>query len=509
MLGRRPRTLHPEGVVPASLRFLLPDSQRARLVSRLFFCRLLGGILVLTVLLFRPMSTSKLYAPGPNAMHHDKPEPQMRFVLITLEYKKSTFSGNGVYAQSIARSLARKGNHVLVLSAKPMNKTNGTIINSEVGMQEILQETGPRMCEIDVEVDEAQWGRLDWKSPWQSFANGITENVVKMIVKFNPSWILVVDWSALPAFLHLRKAPETQKWPMAFLNFRIYYISEYKGDQGMKEKEFYKDMESKAASMASAIAALSSGDAHILSTVLGSGISPGVMPRPLFPPLREDIRSLAMSVSKGSNEWKKGRKYISCCVRLSPEKNADLFASIVESLAGFMSEHGILPFLCGGAHGGREYAESIKQRVRAAFPKAVIYEGFMGSTQLADIYSQTLLNVHPCIYDAYGMTIVEAAAFEAPSIVHVGSGGAIGAAEFLDPEKGQVFGLDFSASVDNVSCKIKELILDERKLAQIGRAAGVRSLSWDENANAEQLRTILESSSGSSTTDSEIQSLDE
>ena len=28
---------------------------------------------------------------------------------------------------------------------------------------------------------------------------------------------------------------------------------------------------------------------------------------------------------------------------------------------------------------------------------------------MADLYSQTRLNVHPCIYDAYGMTIVEAA----------------------------------------------------------------------------------------------------
>ena len=33
----------------------------------------------------------------------------------------------------------------------------------------------------------------------------------------------------------------------------------------------------------------------------------------------------------------------------------------------------------------------------------------MGPAEMADLYSQTRLNVHPCTYDAYGMTIVEAA----------------------------------------------------------------------------------------------------
>ncbi|XP_057862900.2 uncharacterized protein LOC131071196 [Cryptomeria japonica] len=508
MLGRRPRPLHPVGVVPASLRSLVSDSQRARLLSRLFFCRFLGGVLVLTFILFRAITTGQLYAPRPSTMHNPKLDSEKRLVLMTLEYKKSTFSGNGVYAQSIARSLAKRGNHVLVLSAKPTNKTI-KLNNGEISKQEMLQETELRMYEIDVEVEGSKWGRLDWKSPWRNFADGITENVVKMVVEFNPSWILVVDWSALPAYLRLGEATGIQQCPMAFLNFRIYYISEYKGSEGMKEKDFYRDMESKAVSMASTIAALSSRDAHILSTELGSGISPGVLPKPLFPPLREDIRSLAMSTLKSSGDWKKGRKYISCCVRLSPEKNADLFASIVESLAGFMEDQGILPFLCGGAHGGGEYADSIKQRVRVAFPKAVIYEGFMGPTQLADVFSQTLLNVHPCIYDAYGMTIVEAAAFEAPSIVHVGLGGAVGAAEFLDPEKGQVFGLDLCAPIEIISSKIKGLIIDDLKLTQIGREAGLRSLSWDEDANAGQLLKILESSSGTSKSDIEIQSLED
>ena len=36
------------------------------------------------------------------------------------------------------------------------------------------------------------------------------------------------------------------------------------------------------------------------------------------------------------------------------------------------------------------------------------------------MYRRTCLNVHPCVYDAYGMTVVEAAAFGAPSCVQRG-----------------------------------------------------------------------------------------
>lgn len=42
-------------------------------------------------------------------------------------------------------------------------------------------------------------------------------------------------------------------------------------------------------------------------------------------------------------------------------------------------------------------------------PDAIIEESFLGPTELADIFAATALNIHPCLYDAYGMTIVEAA----------------------------------------------------------------------------------------------------
>ena len=56
-----------------------------------------------------------------------------------------------------------------------------------------------------------------------------------------------------------------------------------------------------------------------------------------------------------------------------------------------------------------EYADGLKARLRAAVPDAIIEERFLGPTELADIFSATALNIHPCLYDAYGMTVVEAA----------------------------------------------------------------------------------------------------
>jgi len=100
-----------------------------------------------------------------------------------------------------------------------------------------------------------------------------------------------------------------------------------------------------------------------------------VRPRPaLLPPLREDIRQRALQTPEPGTsrrgggksrrrpgaterghtvpeaEWRKGRRFLSGCVRLSPEKNADLFASLVEHLAPFLGSHGIVPLLCAGAN---------------------------------------------------------------------------------------------------------------------------------------------------------------
>lgn len=510
MLSRRPRQ-----TLPPTLRLLAAGGRQwARDAGHLAIYRILGGLFLALVLFSRAVMPPQLVHPIHRPFHIGP----LKLLIISLEFRKGTFSGNGVYAQSIARSLARKGIEVLVISGKPvknMKQENSEVANMQ-GQQTnfsndmaahtmgvIMNKRLPKkdsisgLIELEVDVEEDGWGRLDWKCPWQSFAQGISV-YKEHVLGFSPSWALIVDWSAVPAFENLSVAAGIH-YRMAFLNFRIYTVSEYQGENGEAEKQFYKAMESKAVAMASAVSALSSRDAHILATQLGGGLREGVVPKPHFPPLREDLQALALASKvtgagfQNTNEWLNRRVFFTCCVRLSPEKNTELFASLVEILAEFLRQQQIVPFLCGGAKGGSLYAERVKSRVKTAMHEAVLYDGFMGASKLAELYSQTLLNLHPCIYDAYGMTIVEAAAFASPSVVHVGPGGAVGAAEFLNPGQGQVLGLDLTAPPSIIASKIKEMLLNRTHLAEIGQAASRRSLSWNEDANADQLIAILES----------------
>eukprot|EP00965_Chrysotila_dentata_P138576 4583662-Pleurochrysis_carterae.AAC.2 len=61
----------------------------------------------------------------------------------------------------------------------------------------------------------------------------------------------------------------------------------------------------------------------------------------------------------------------------------------------------------------RSVAEQVKRGLREACPDAVIIDSFLNPAGLASVLSRCALNFHPCAYDAYGMTIVEAAAFGA------------------------------------------------------------------------------------------------
>ncbi|GJP34858.1 hypothetical protein CLOM_g19270, partial [Closterium sp. NIES-68] len=273
---------------------------------------------------------------------------------------------------------------------------------------------------------------------------------------------------------------------MAYLNFRVYSLSQYQaggqgggggasqgggaGDGGgerqaekekggaeeeeaERERAFYREKESEAVAMADVVTALSTRDARYLASSLGAGRKVGGQPRALLPPLREDIRVLAVGREVATSSWRASRTYVTAT---------------------------------RGAFG-----EAVLAEVVSAAPAAVVVDGFMGAERMAHVYSQTLLNIHPCLYDAYGMTVVEAAAFAAPSIIHVGPGGAVGAAELLLPGEQLALPLDLSAALPVVVEGILALLQDRQYLAQVGVAARRRSLEWSEEASARVLSAIL------------------
>lgn len=69
--------------------------------------------------------------------------------------------------------------------------------------------------------------------------------------------------------------------------------------------------------------------------------------------------------------------------------------------------------------------QALVARVLAAAPGALVVTSFLSPTDLAPLFRRTLLNVHSAMYEAFGMTAVEAAAFGAPTLFH--SAGLVGA----------------------------------------------------------------------------------
>ena len=82
---------------------------------------------------------------------------------------------------------------------------------------------------------------------------------------FNPQWALLVDWSAVPAYEALTRSIALLRGdqrglnlPVAYLNFRVYALSQFQGGQeGEAERQFYERMEGEAVGIADVIAALS------------------------------------------------------------------------------------------------------------------------------------------------------------------------------------------------------------------------------------------------------------
>ena len=148
--------------------------------------------------------------------------------------------------------------------------------------------------------------------------------------------------------------------------------------------------------------------------------------------------------------------------------------------------------LCGticiepGLSGGGTAAVQVYIKV----PGKRILTTFVGATELASLQQPAVLNFHPPVYDAYGMTIVEAAAFASPTVMNAGgkSGSAntvgVGAAELLRPSHGESFAVDLSAGSKSVAEAIKQILSDQGQLRRVGLAAQRRALDWTETKNA-------------------------
>ncbi|PNH12500.1 hypothetical protein TSOC_000582 [Tetrabaena socialis] len=437
----------------------------------------------------------------------------MRFLFLTLEFRTGTFSGNGVYATAQVRALAAAGHELFVVSARP---GHAEVPDDACGAKSII--------EIPVQT----WHRLDAGAPWREYAAGVLDEAVGEAVRaFAPEAVLGVDWSALQAARNL--APYCGGAPYVYLNYRVFTRTATGEDL-----ELVRSLEAAAMAEALLTVALSRSDAEFLASHVAASGEGGdgqrrqkELPPVLLPALREDVRQIApppefleaaASGPAASNEAEAAavgvydgdggtgaavgpaaaaseptpspaRPYLSCVVRLSPEKEPERFVAVVEAMAaqGVLARHRLKPLMLGVAED--EYAQGLKARLRAAAPDSTILERFIGPRDLAALFCQTRLNFHPSTYDAYGMTIVEAASQGAPSIVHDGNG-AVGATDLLrgGSDGGtEVFLVDLTAPPEQVAAQIDRILDQPALLAATSARACSKARSWDEAANAAEL----------------------
>jgi folate-dependent phosphoribosylglycinamide formyltransferase PurN len=77
-----------------------------------------------------------------------------------------------------------------------------------------------------------------------------------------------------------------------------------------------------------------------------------------------------------------------------------------------------------------DFAKALKTRFRQVVPYAIVVDEFLNPSQLLQLLQNVILNIHPARYEAFGMTIVEAASCGVPTVL---SCAGIGTARDTEP----------------------------------------------------------------------------
>ena len=233
-----------------------------------------------------------------------------------------------------------------------------------------------------------------------------------------------VDWSSWRGAQACRNAwltrmsdNDTPSLPMIHLNFRVYYEQPNESNDGSDNSSFYFEEEKHACERADVVIALTASDLKALEAVI-----PDTCKRRYYlpPPIRSDVETAARellfeSVESWSKETERSdggggggngggngnggvnsgrssggvnsgsssrsplppppqkaivRKFITCCARITEEKNVlEGFISLMEMIgAKRMKHHGLIPMLFGRKTSPK-YSNICVTRLKAAFPE--------------------------------------------------------------------------------------------------------------------------------------------
>jgi hypothetical protein len=308
---------------------------------------------------------------APNESFQSSSSPtQRRILFISLEFNWAPFSGNGVLARSLVSGLVCRNAEgcniqVRVICARPHPSTSD--LSSDIFMGESDRFANClEIWPVDLPMG-CQWKRLDRHGPWREFADGCIGShgnidYSQSVKDFEPLEVVAVDWHGMLAWEQICNQLKLKNENVlirsikcAYYNFRVYSASlwEHAGAGSCSEQiigesdDFYQNKEQQSCRMADTIICLSEHDRdHLeglmkLDTIIESEECPvklksiAILP----PPLRGDILTLANSkpgellchlpeeariviqrLSQHISDEKPRRMFLTCMVRLSPEK---------------------------------------------------------------------------------------------------------------------------------------------------------------------------------------------
>lgn len=375
------------------------------------------------------------------------------------------------------RQLAAASVHVHVICGRPRHARS-----PEPSFKNVTLSTVP----LDA------WFSTECACSHSQFADG-TASILDKLDWSTFNACLAVDWTGTNA---LRKisASTSQKidqlsLPIVYLNLRSYMSMTNIPDS---DRQFYTEAERAAVHMAlksggSVISLCKSDDVTLQRLTPPDFKIDSTRFHVLLPMLRTEFHCIAQTDKDKILNDSRRRTYLTCLVRLSEDKGPHRFVRLLERLQEndpqIWERERIVPLLLG-APTQIEYAKRIRERLKNAVPNAVIMDSFLLPQQLATVLQNSVLNIHPALYEAYGMTIVEAAAMGCPSIVHRDG---IGATQLLQPKTDAVISLDLTDE-DRLIEDVSRILSDRSFLSDVAHRAYEFATSWTE---AEHGQTLL------------------
>lgn len=403
-------------------------------------------------------------------------------------------------------SLLDLGCKVTVWCCKP---SNAALEDEEIEMA--YPYSKGRLQIITTAVSASKCRCLDDNSAWKEFVhnkNDVHAFLTKSMSESADSLLpIAIDWHGAHAFESLLESEPQFFSPLLYMNFRVYSA----GIQDSRRHTWLDEMEKKALKQAGRIVALSEHDRTLLQR-LGEFSDKGEKKiEVVYPPLRKEVHSLATAAINSNMQLlpplpkalPNGKRFVTCVVRLSREKETLRFLAFLQCCKDILDDKELVPVIVGSPS-DEAYANQVRTGLRELCPFAIdLVDTFLSPSEMCALFARTVLNFHPCSYDAYGMTIVEAAAMAVPSVI--ANNGKVGASHLVQdacvsitmpPLPISDVNSDETARIimlpEPSIQRLRSMLADETKLQELGSWARSRALAWSESAYG---KALIEASS--------------